>query len=58
MSKHEIQKILDALPDDVSVEDVMYRLYVLDKHDNAMKDIQNGEIFTPDDVRAFLNTNG
>ncbi len=39
MNKQEIQKILDALPDDVTVEDVMYRLYVLDKHENAMKDI-------------------
>lgn len=58
MSKQEIQKIIDALPDDVSVEDVMYRLYILEKHENAMRDIQNGDIYSPDEVRASLIKNG
>ncbi len=58
MSKQEIQKILDAMPDDVSVEDVMYRLYVLDKHESAVRDIQNGDVFTPEEVRAFLKPHG
>ncbi len=58
MSKQEIQKILDTLPEDVSVDDVMYRLYILGKHENAINDIQNGDVFAPDEVRMFLNPNG
>ncbi len=58
MSKQEIQKILDALPDDVSVEDVMYRLEILDRHENAMKDIQNGDVFNADEIRTYLKPHG
>lgn len=58
MSKQEIQKIIDTLPNDVSIEDVMYRLYVLEKHENAMHDIQSGEVFSQEETRAFLIPNG
>ena len=54
MSKQEIQKIIYTLPEDVSIEDVMYRLYVLEKHENAMRDIREGDVFSAKDTRASV----
>ncbi|BDA69159.1 hypothetical protein RIVM261_058200 [Rivularia sp. IAM M-261] len=36
-TKEKIQFLLNQLPDDCSIEDVQYHLYVLQKVDNGLK---------------------
>lgn len=41
-AKQEVQTLLDQLPDDSSLEDIQYHLYVLDKVRRGRDDIRDG----------------
>jgi hypothetical protein len=44
-AKHDVKQLLNKLPDDCTVEDVQYHLYVLDKVRRGLEDAQaNGTI--------------
>lgn len=42
--KAEVQEILDELPEDCSVEDIMFRLYLLDKLKQSEASVQAGRV--------------
>ena len=54
MSKQEILQAIKELPEDVSIDDIMYRLYVLRKHQNAMDDIKTENVFAPAQARESI----
>jgi hypothetical protein len=44
-SKHDVELLLRKLPDDCSVEDIQYHLYVLDKVQRGLEDARlNGTL--------------
>jgi len=44
-AKHDVEQLLNKLPDDCSVEDIQYHLYVLDKVRKGLEDAHvNGTI--------------
>jgi len=51
MSKAEIMEIIDKLPEDCTIEDVQYSLYVHSKIDKGLKDIKEGNVITHDEVK-------
>lgn len=53
--KEEAIRIISNLPDDVSMDDIMYKLYVMDKIKNGQKDIKNGNYLSSDDLRKEIN---
>jgi predicted transcriptional regulator len=48
-TKQKVRELLDRLPDDCSVEDVLYHLYVIQKVDAGMADAETGRLI-PHDV--------
>ena len=42
--KQDVESLLKWLPDDVSVEDIQYHLYVLDKVRRGLEDAVNGTL--------------
>jgi predicted transcriptional regulator len=52
--KEELHALIDKLPDDASIEDVQYRLYVLDTIKRGEEAIDRGEGLTPDEAKARL----
>ena len=46
ISKAKIETIIRDLPDLVDIEEVMYRLYLLEKIEAGEEDIQNGKVMT------------
>lgn len=42
---------IDQLPDDASWDDVMYRIYVRQKIDAGLRDVENGRTMTTAEVR-------
>jgi tRNA-dihydrouridine synthase len=54
MIKQEVMDLINKLPENVTIEDIMYELYILKKHKNAITAIENGEVFTLDDVKGML----
>ncbi len=48
-TKQKVRELLDRLPDDCSVEDVLYHLYVIQKVDAGIADAEAGRLI-PHDV--------
>lgn len=54
MSKQEILNVINALPDSVSFDEVMYSLYVAANVEKGLKDIEEGKTYTQDEVREMF----
>ena len=52
--KQQIRDLLDALPDDVTYEDVQYHLYVRQKIERSLRDIAEGRTSSADEVRERM----
>ncbi|SKC81950.1 hypothetical protein [Maledivibacter halophilus] len=52
--KEEAIRIISNLPDDVSMDDIMYKLYVMDKIKSGQSDIKSGNYLSSDDVRKEI----
>lgn len=57
MVKQTVLSILDKLPENFTIEEVMYRLYILHNHERAMQDIEEGNVYTTDEVFAGFGVN-
>jgi len=53
-TKQQVRKVLDDLPDDCSLEDVQYRLYVLETIRARLEEEKRGEFLTQDDVERRM----
>jgi len=49
-AKVEVSKLIDTLPDDCSLDDIQYHLYVLQKVERGLKDGEAGRTFTQEEV--------
>ena len=54
MLKQDVINTINALPDDVTIADVMYRLYILDKHNKALADIDADRVYSTAEVRESI----
>lgn len=53
-AKQEISRLLTRLPDDCSIEDVQYHLYVLQKIERGIKDKEEGRVYTQEEVEKLM----
>lgn len=54
-AKEEVKKILEKLPDDVSFEDIQYHIYVREKIEHGLKDIEEGRVLTQEEVEQRMS---
>jgi len=45
-AKEQVRRLLDRLPDDASLEDIQYHIYVREKIDRGLADIAAGRTLT------------
>jgi hypothetical protein len=57
MLKQEVIDTIVSLPEDVTMEDIMYQLFVLDKHHKALDDIATGRVYGTEEIRASIIKN-
>ncbi|WP_176720350.1 hypothetical protein [Desulfuribacillus stibiiarsenatis] len=50
MLKDEIKKAIDDMPEDCSIEDIQYTLYVQTKVRKGLKDLDEGRYVTQDEM--------
>lgn len=50
MLKEEVKQIIDNLPDDCSLEDIQYSLYVRSKILKGLEDVKNGNFLTTEEM--------
>lgn len=53
-AKDEVRKILDKLPDDSSYEDIQYHIYVREKIQRGLEDVQAGRTLTQEEVEQRM----
>ena len=54
LSKSKVQKTIDRLPDKFTVDQIVEELVVLDKIEEGLKDVEEGRVFTTDQVKEEL----
>ncbi len=53
-AKQEVSKLLKRLPDNCTLEDVQYHLYVLQKIERGLKDAEEGRVYTQEEVEKMM----
>ncbi|MDR3417578.1 MAG: hypothetical protein P4L83_15485 [Nevskia sp.] len=54
-AKQEVEQLLQHLPDDSTLEDIQYHLYVLEKIKRGRADVAAGRVYTDAEARQRLN---
>jgi predicted transcriptional regulator len=45
-AKEEVRKILDQIPDNSSYEDIQYHIYVREKVERGLEDVEHGRVLS------------
>ena len=53
-AKQDVRKVLDNLPDDASLEDIQYHLYVLQRIERGRLDVEAGRVIPQDEVERRM----
>lgn len=48
-AKDEVRRLLDELPDDSTLEDIQYHIYVRQKIDRGLKDVEDGRTISEEE---------
>ena len=54
-AKNEVQQLLDTLPDDCSLEDIQYHLYVIEKVRNGLEIADTQGTLSQEEVEQRLS---
>jgi len=55
LTKEKIKKSIDALPDNPTIDQVIDRIIMLDKIEQGLMDVENGNVYTTEEVKVKLN---
>ncbi len=53
--KKEVRDLLSRLPEDCSLEDVQYHLYVLQKIERGLKDAEEERVYSQEEVEKIMS---
>ena len=54
-AKEQVESLLQKLPENCSLEDIQYHLYVLDKVHHGLEDARQHGTLSPEDVEKRLS---
>ena len=54
-AKEEVQRILKQLPEDATLEDIQYHIYVRQKIDRGLRDIEDERTISEDEFEERLS---
>jgi hypothetical protein len=55
LAKEEVRRLLELLPDDASLEDIQYHIYVCQKIERGLKDIETGRTISEEEFEARIS---
>jgi predicted transcriptional regulator len=53
-AKEEAIQLIRRLPDDTTLEDIQYHLYVQQKAQRGMQDVEQGRVYTQEEVEKRM----
>jgi predicted transcriptional regulator len=54
LTKDKVQKTIDKMPDKFTVDQIVEELVVLNKIEEGLRDVEEGRVFTTDQVKQDL----
>ncbi len=54
-ARKEVRKILDQIPDDASFEDIQYQIYVCQKTERGLRDMDDGRVLSREQVEKRMS---
>lgn len=54
-AKEEVKRILQQLPDDATLEDIQYHIYIRQKIDRGLEDVAAGRALTEEEFDARMS---
>jgi len=54
-AKEEVRRLLELLPDDASLEDIQYHIYVRQKIERGLEDIESGRTISEEEFEARMS---
>ncbi|SFN83874.1 hypothetical protein SAMN05421741_1129 [Paenimyroides ummariense] len=54
ISKNDLQRYIDDFPEQLSIDELIDRLVFIDKLENRMKESENNEVMTDEDVKLEM----
>ncbi len=54
-AKEEVQHLLKDLPDNVSFEEIQYHIYVCQKIDRGLEEVQSGRIVSEEEFETRMS---
>ncbi len=54
-AKEEVRRMLDQIPDDATFEDIQYHIYVREKIERGLKDVQEGRLLSQEEVEQRMS---
>jgi hypothetical protein len=52
--KEEVRKLLDQIPDDASFEGIQYDIYVREKIERGLKDVEERRVLSQDEIEKRM----
>lgn len=53
-AKEEVRRILNLLPDDTTLEEIQYRIYVRQAITTGLRDVDQGRVISQDEVERRM----
>ncbi len=53
-TKRDVLKVVEQMPEDSSVHDILYEIYVRSQIDEGLKDLDEGRVLTTEEVRRSV----
>jgi hypothetical protein len=53
-AKEEVREIINRLPDDISLEEIQYHIYVHQKILRGLKDVKEGRVFSNEEMKKRI----
>ncbi|MEP7352729.1 MAG: hypothetical protein ABI824_05810 [Acidobacteriota bacterium] len=53
--KEEVKKMIDDLPENASVEDIQYALYVRERVERGLREVAEGKVLDSEEVERRIN---
>ncbi len=54
-ARKEVRKILDQIPDDASLEDIQYHIYICQKIERGLQDMDDGRVLSREQVEKQMS---
>ena len=54
-AKEEVRRMLEQIPDDATFEDIQYHIYVREKIERGLKDIQEGHLLSQEEIEQRMS---